>query len=160
VKSESEHYLGLLDRRLSLLDSLAKTLAEARADFISLDLEAIHGRIRDQQQFCAQIQALDKDITSAQVRCANLSSVRPRVNEISWPDLDRPDEGAGEKIRAAMRRIATAQAELKRLNDAHQALLRRSRRSVGILLNLFQSHAPTYAGQPAPHAGTLCEERV
>jgi hypothetical protein len=160
VKSDSEHFLGLLDRRLALLASLAQTLANARADFISLDLEAIHGRIREQQQLCGQIQNLDKDITGAQLRCAQLTSVRPRLNEIGWPDSGPGDAAVRERIRAALLRIATAQAELKRLNDAHQALLRRSRRTVGILLNLFQSYAPTYAAQPVLNAGTLCEERV
>jgi hypothetical protein len=39
-------------------------------------------------------------------------------------------------------------------------MLRRSRRTVHVLLNLFQSHAPTYAAQIAPANGTICEERV
>jgi hypothetical protein len=160
VKPENEHYLRLLERRLALLDSLTKTLADSRADFVALNLDAMHTRIGDQQRFCAQIQALDGDITSAQMRCAKWCSQRPRASEIWWPELDGDDAVAGERIRAAMQRIAAAQAELKRLNDTHRALLRRSRRTVGILLNLFQSYAPTYAEQPAAHAGTRCEERA
>ena len=61
MNSESERYWRLLERRLSLLDALTKTLAESRADFIALDLEAMRGRIREQEQFCGQIRALDHD---------------------------------------------------------------------------------------------------
>jgi hypothetical protein len=160
VKAENEQYLRLLERRLALLEGLTKALAESRADFVGLNLDEMHDRIGDQQRFCAQIQALDGDITRAQMRCAKWCSQRPRASEIWWPELDGADAVVGERIRAAMQRIAAAQAQLKRLNDAHQALLRRSRRTVGVLLNLFHSYAPTYAVQPAPPAGTLCEERA
>jgi hypothetical protein len=57
-------------------------------------------------------------------------------------------------------RVATAQAELKKLNDAHQAMLRRSRRTVQVLMNLFNSYAPTYSAPVAAAAGTIYEERV
>lgn len=160
MKSESRHYLELLERRLEMLDSLAKALVGARSDFIAMDLEAIRGRILEQEQFCAQIRALDNDITRAQVRCAKLSGVRACTNEISWPDSAGSEQGLGEQIRATMRRVAAAQMELKRLNDAHQAMLRRSRRSVHVLLNLMHSYAPTYAAQITPQTGTICEERV
>jgi hypothetical protein len=160
MKSESERYLGLLERRLLALDSLSSALAGSRADFISMDIEAIQQRIQEQEQFCSQIRALDNDITTAQVRCAKLSGMRPPVNEISWPDSGATDAALGDKIYEAMQRIAVAQVNLKRLNDAHQALLRRSRRTVHVLVNLFQSYAPTYAVQASPATGTICEERV
>jgi hypothetical protein len=160
VKSESEHYLGLLERRLDLLSSLAKALGGARSDFIAMDIEAIRGRIREQEQFCAQIHSLDNDITSAQVRCAKLSGVRVKTNEISWPQSGDSDEDIGARILVTMRRVAAAQTELKRLNDAHRAMLRRSHRSVNVLLNLMHSYAPTYAAPITPQTGTICEERV
>jgi hypothetical protein len=81
-------------------------------------------------------------------------------DEIHWPNLAGTDPALSRKIRETMRRVATAQGNLQRLNDAHQALLRRSQRTIHVLVNLFQSHAPTYAAQVSPATGTICEERV
>ena len=160
VKSESTRYLGLLERRLTLLDSLSRTLAESRNQFISMDLEAIGGRIAEQEQLCAQIRSLDTEITSAQVRCAERAGVRPCTDAISWLDPRDGDVGQNEQIRLTLSRVAAAQVELKRLNDAHQAMLRRSRRTVNVLMNLFNSYAPTYDAPATPTSGTICEERV
>ena len=160
MNTESERYWRLLERRLSLLDALTKTLAESRADFIALDLEAIRGRIREQEQFCGQIRALDQDISQAQVQCARLAGVPSASAEIRWPAPPGTEPALAEKIHETMRRVAAAQGKLQQLNNAHQAMLRRSRRTVHVLLNLFQSHAPTYAAQIAPANGTICEERV
>lgn len=160
MKSLSTRYLDLLERRLALLDSLAKELAASRGDFISMDLERIERSIGEQVRFCAQIRSLDAGISDVQMRCAQGAGARPRTNAISWPGLPGEDAEQQERIRATMVRLAAAQAELKRLNDAHLVLLRRSRHTVHILLNLFQSHAPTYSAPPTLPAGALCEERV
>jgi hypothetical protein len=151
--AEAERYWGLLERRLALLAALSQTLADSRADFISLDLEGIRGRIAEQQRFCGQIRALDQDITAAQVRCARLAGVPCVSDAIRWPDA-----AALEPALAA--RLQAAQSQLQQLNNAHQALLRRSQRTVQVLVNLFQSHAPTYAAPMGPASGNLCEERV
>jgi hypothetical protein len=160
MSAESERYLRLLERRLALLGSLSQTLADSRSDFIALDLDGIRGRIQEQEQFCMQIRALDNDITQAQLRCAKLAGVPSMSGEICWPEGASNDPALGEKIHNTMRRITIAQGNLKRLNDAHQALLRRSQGTIRILTNLFQSHAPTYAAKPSPATGTICEERV
>jgi hypothetical protein len=160
LKSESQRYLGLLEQRLSLLEALSKTLAASRADFVAMDLESIQARIQEQERFCTEIRALDNHITNAQVRCATAAGLPPRANEIFWPDTLNSDARIDERIRGAMQRVAVAQTELKRLNDAHQAMLRRTRRTVGVLLNFFHAHGPSYAVPPSVQAGTLCEERV
>ena len=160
MKSESQRYLALLERRLSLLEALSKTLAAWRADFVSMDLSALGARIQEQESLCAEIGSLDGRITATQVRCAALAGVAAHPSEICWPDGGSGDPGLSERIGATLQRLAAAQAELKRLNDAHQAMLRRTRHTVGVLLNLFHSYAPSYAPLPAPQTGRLCEERV
>jgi hypothetical protein len=160
VNKESAQYLGLLERRLGLLDGLSKALVDSRGDFISLDMEAVHKRISEQEQFCRQIQSLDTEITRAQVHCAEASRAKPCANAIFWPGSPDEEAATSDRIRAAMERVAAAQSELKRLNNAHQAMLRRSRRTVNALLNLFQSYAPTYSEPAAPPVGMIYEERV
>lgn len=160
MKTESTRYLGLLEKRLALLESLARALAASRTDFISMDLEAIERRIAEQEHFCAQIRSLDAEITRAQILCAERAGVPNRTDEISWPGSPDAEIGVAEQIRKIMVRISAAQVELKKLNDAHEAMLRRSRGTVNILLNLFQSYAPTYAAPVSPAAGAIYEERV
>jgi hypothetical protein len=160
MKPESERYLALLEKRLLLLEALSKTLAACRNDFIVMDLESMQNRIQEQESFCSEIQSLDKHITDAQIRCANLTGVSPRTSEIFWPGGAGSDDGFRGRIRETMQRVAVAQTELKRLNDAHQAMLRRSRTTVGVLINFLQSYAPSYSAPPSRQTGTLCEERV
>jgi hypothetical protein len=148
VNPESKHRLKLLERRLALFESLTKALTEARPDFIAMDLGAIELRIVEQQDLCGQIASLDAEITRAQ------SAAFPTTGKSSQTSQE------DQQIQAALARVAEAQAEVRRLNDAHQAMLRRSRRTVNALLNLFSSHAVTY-GAPTPAVkGTLHEERV
>jgi hypothetical protein len=158
VTSESTRYLKLLERRLDLLGALSDTLAKSRTDFVSMDLGAMERRIAEQEQFCKQIRSLDADITNAQVRCAQSAGLRPCTDAISWPPATGGDVRQDEQIQITLGRIAAAQVELKRINDSHQAMLRRSKRTVQVLLNLFNSFAPTYSAPGA--VGTTYEERV
>lgn len=158
MSAESTRYLKLLERRLDLLGALSDTLAKSRDDFVSMDLGAMERRIAEQEQFCKQIGALDADITTAQVRCAKNAGLLPCTNGISWPSVPGSDPSQDKSIQILMGRIAVAQTELKKINDAHQATLRRSKRTVQVLLNLFNSFAPTYSAPGA--AGTTYEERI
>lgn len=160
LRSESERYLTLLEKRLSLLEFLSSELRFAQADFVGMDLDAIHARLREQERFCARIRSLDSDITQAQVRCAKLAGLPPVTNEIFWPASAQLNSSLANRIRESMRRVASAQEQLKRVNEAHQCLLRKSRRNVQALVNLFQSYAPGYSVEATNRTGTLCEERV
>ena len=144
MKSDSARYLNLLEQRLELLRSLTKTLAASRNDFVAMDLNAIERGIQEQEQFCTQIRTLDAEITRIQLGCAQRANLRPCPDAISWPGSNDSSQNRDEQIRLTLGRVAEAQAELKRLNDAHQAMLRRSKRTVQVLLNLFDSHAPIY----------------
>jgi hypothetical protein len=49
-----------------------------------------------------------------------------------------------------MRQLGEAQAEVGRLNQTHAAYLRRSRRTINVLMNFVGSYAMTYARPAAP----------
>jgi hypothetical protein len=55
-------------------------------------------------------------------------------------------------LRETAGRLSEIQSTVKQLNDAHQVLLRRSRRTVGALLNSYHSFAATYSDPSAPRA--------
>lgn len=155
---DNQRYLELLERRLDLLGSLAAALQECRGDFVAMDLGAMERRIAEQEQLCARIRSLDSEISNMQARCSP-SAGPPRSSDTpSRSGSAEGDSHTDQQIRATIGRIAAAQLELKRANDAHQAMLRRSRRTVQVLLNVFNSLAPTYSA-PAS-VGSTYEERV
>jgi len=160
VKSDSARYLNLLEQRLELLRSLTKTLAASRSDFVAMDLNAIERGIQEQEQFCTQIRSLDAEITRIQVGCAERANLHPCSDAIAWPGSNDSSPNRDERIQLTLGRVAEAQAELKRLNDAHQAMLRRSKRTVQVLLNLFDSHAPIYTAPTQRSSSASYEERA
>lgn len=155
---ESTKYLKLLGRRIELLSSLAQILTQSRDDFIAMNLGAMERRTAEQEQMCAEIRSLDAEIASLQARSAESAGTRFSAGVLCWPGSPDGDVHQDDQIRAMLGRVALAQAELKKINDSHQAMLRRSKRTVQILLNFFGSFAPTYSA-PVPARATY-EERV
>jgi len=158
VTPDSKQYLGLLERRLDLLGSLAAALLECRGDFIAMDLGAMERRIAEQEQLCARIRSLDSEISNMQAHCSGSAAALRSADPPLLSSSVEGDANTDQQIRATIGRISAAQLELKRVNDAHQAMLRRSRRTVQVLLNIFNSLSPTYA-VPAS-VGSTYEERV
>lgn len=110
-----------------------------------MDLDGMHGRITEQEDLCRQIQLLDPAIDSLQRTCAQQLG-------LARPDAAGSLEGNAwaDRLRGVMHELGKAQAEVGRLNQIHAAYLRRSRRTVNMLMNLFGNYALTYA----PPAGS------
>src|SRR5262249_19330728 len=136
----STRYLDLLEQRLALLGALATALTAARADITSLDINGLEARIADQESLCGQIRELDSRLDRVQQQCATHSTS-------AYATSADPD---GARYREIAARLASAQATVKRLNEEHRALLRRSRRTVSALLNSYHTFAMTYANPANP----------
>ena len=135
---DTTHFLELLERRIALLGSLAAALVAARTDVVAFDLDGLETRIADQEQLCGEIRSLDADIDQLQSQCAtHFGSALNSTSAASQPHSLRMRETLG--------RLREAQVSVKQLNDAHQHLLRRSRRTVGALLNCYHTFAMTYS---------------
>jgi len=135
-------FLELLERRITLLGALATALVAARADIASFDLNGLESRIADQEQLCGKIRSLDANIDQVQHHCA----AQIGGSHTSAPLSPRP---SNLRMRETMDRLHAAQVSVKRLNDAHQHLLRRSRRTVWALLNSYRTFAMTYSDPAA-----------
>jgi hypothetical protein len=147
VTAEATRYLELLEERLALLSSLASALTAARTDIVSLDIHGLESRIAQQDRLCSEIRSLDVQLDRVQSQCtthlaAPLSSGRA-------PHL-APDPDSIRRCEI-LDRLGRVQANVKKLNDEHQALLRRSRRTVSALLNSYHSFALTYSKPTAEH---------
>jgi hypothetical protein len=139
VNAETTRYLELLEQRIALLGLLSYALLAARSNVVSFDLDGLEARIADQERLCVQIRSLDTSIDPLQVRCAahlGLSSGNPATHTPNQDNL---------RLRETLHRLQAVQILVKQLNEAHQILLRRSRRTVGALLNSYHSFALTYS---------------
>jgi hypothetical protein len=156
VNPEIETYLALLERRLSLLRLLAQEFVDGRKEFVALDLDGMYRRISEQEELCRQIQRLHPAIHALQKTCAIQLGLESRDG------AGKPENTEwGERLSRVMQELGRAQAEVGRLNQIHAAYLRRSRRTINVLMNFIGSYAMTYA-RPAEAnltASTAVEKR-
>jgi hypothetical protein len=127
VKDDTNTISALLGERLKLLDSLAVELRACSNAMVALDLEGIHRRVSQQEQVCQQIRSVDREIDVLQQR---------------WTAQERSD--ALPAVKDLLGRISTAQTEVRRLNSAHAALLRRSRRTLRAMMNFVNFYGGRY----------------
>jgi hypothetical protein len=145
MRNEVETYVALLEKRVFLLHRLEQEFLDCRKDFISMDLDGIYSRIAIQEGLCRQIQALDPAIQLLQKVCTRYLGQEPAdgvsaQENAAWAD----------RLRAVMRELGEAQAEIGRLNQTHAAYLRRSRRTIHVLMNSLGMRAVTYAPDMKP----------
>jgi hypothetical protein len=152
VTTDTTRFLELLERRIALLGSLAAALVAARADAVSFDLDSLESRIADQQNLCGEIRSLDADIDQVQRHCAAQLGTSHDSTQVST-------RSSGQRMQETLGRLRAAQASVKQLNDAHQNLLLRSRRTVGALLNSYRTFSMTYS-DPACSSRTSIGERA
>jgi hypothetical protein len=155
VKSETERYLELLDRRIGLLGTLAESLVQVRKDIVSLDVNGLEARISEQEQLCRQVGALDGQLDKLQEQCA--TSLRASAESVEGKgggkfagrfggQLERGErEVLAARLNETRERMRTAQGRVKQLNATHQELLRRCKRTAGALLNMYGTFEATYA---------------
>ncbi|HUL15548.1 MAG TPA: flagellar export chaperone FlgN [Terriglobales bacterium] len=140
---ESQEILALLERRIALLGSLAEALSTASANAVAFDIDGLEARILQQETLCREIQSLDVRLDRMQLHCVNQASLSGASRSI-------PSSGADSAaLRDAARRLQEVQGRVKKLNEAHQALLRRSRRTVGALLCSYHSFAMSTYSNPS-----------
>src|SRR5258708_18585645 len=139
---EFEKYVVLLERRLSLLRHLAQQYVDCRKDFVSLNIDGMYVRIAEQEDLCRQIQSLHHAIDSLQQTCAKHLGLEPQ-------NLANSAEGApwAERLRCVMQEMGETQAEVGRLNQIHAAYLRRSRKTIHVLMNSLGINALIYAAR-------------
>lgn len=151
MTADATKYLELLEERLSLLNSLASALTAARTDIVSLDICGLESRITEQDNLCTQIRNLDVQLDRVQSQCsAHLAAPAKRLSGSSVVDPD------STRRLETLDRLSRVQASVKQLNDEHQVLLRRSRRTVSALLNSYHSFSMTYSN-PSSSSATAGE---
>jgi hypothetical protein len=145
--SETQRYLELLKRRVASLRLMAKELRECRESFTSMDLEATRDHISYQQGLCAEIRSLDDELRLLLRQLAAVQSVK--LEGLTADKLVKLfDAGSASQLHEVLADLAVVQENVKRLNRVYAGLLRRSRRSINVLINVMANYIGTY--NPAP----------
>lgn len=143
--AETQNLLALLERRIALLGSLAEALSAASSSTVAFDIDGLEARIAEQERLCNEIRSLDSQLDAMQRHCAGQAVLNGISTSVA------PAVSGSADLQSAAVRLKQVQTRVKELNDAHQALLRRSRRTVSALLRSYHRFASgTYSNPSAP----------
>ena len=143
MKREAQQCLELLERRLVTFRLLAADLVESRSAYVGLDLPAMRQHIAYQENLCMEIRLLDAGLR-------NLSEKFTVADVPGEPSssLRRLEQGmdptSARQLHLLLTGLAAIQADVRRLSRVHSELLRRSRRTVNVLLNFLAHCSGTY----------------
>ena len=148
MNNQTQRYLELLDQRIALLETLAKSLVDAWRDVVALDVNGLEARIAQQERLCDRVGALDGQLSGFAKQCLGL--LQSEVQAEGTNQLQSQIENADTRARLAdiRAKMQATQNRVKELNATHQLLLRRCRRTAGALLNMYAKFEVTYA-EPA-----------
>jgi len=149
-RSETQQYIGLLKRRVASLRLMAKELRECRESFTSMDLEATREHIAYQQGLCSEIRSLDDELRVLRRQLAVGSGLESEgMSAARFEGLF--DADSATQLRQVIRDLTEVRKGVRRLNGVNAGLLRRSRRTINVLINFMASYIGTY--NPSPGRG-------
>ena len=143
MKLEVQQYLELLERRLATLRLLATDLDESRSAYVTLDLGSIHQHIARQENLCTEIRLLDSELQNRKEKLRGLAAAGEMPSSLSELDAQL-DPTSARQLHLLLGGLKAIQADVHRLSRVHSELLRRSRRTVNVLLNFLAHYSGTY----------------
>jgi uncharacterized protein YhaN len=143
MKREVQHYLELLEKRLETLRLLATDLDESRAAYVTLDLRSMHQHISRQENLCTEIRMLDGELQNMKESLRSLAAAGEMPSTLNELEAQL-DPISARQLHVLLGGLKAIQADVRRLSRVHSELLRRSRRSVNVLLNFLAHYSGTY----------------
>jgi hypothetical protein len=143
MKREVQRYLELLERRLATLRLLATDLDESRSAYVTLDLRAMHQHISHQENLCTEIRLLDTELQDMKGNLTGLAATGEMPSTLGNLEAQF-DPVSARQLHLLLGGLKTIQADVRRLSRVHSELLRRSRRTVNVLLNFLAHYSGTY----------------
>ena len=148
MEPEIDRYLNLLERRLDTLRRLATQLKESQEAYTAMDLDRITYYINYQENLCNEIRSFDDQIRQLH---KSLCDALNQELDLAAPDslMSHLDERAQRKLKVVTQGLANIQADVKRLNRVQAELLKRSQRSINVLINLMSQYTCRFELRPA-----------
>ena len=141
MQQELERYLNLLERRVAVLRLMAQELLDARQPITRLNLEAIYHHVSMQEGFCSELRFLDCELAVAE---KNLSAGSQPDRSLTDRIGHLLDAASAARYRELQDELKAALANVQKLNRVEFELLRRSRRTINILINFLGYNSGTY----------------
>jgi hypothetical protein len=126
-----------------MLRSLGEALRSSQDAVGRLDVTQIYQHTLEQENLCGRIQNLDREIKKVQQALAARLRLQA-ANSDSGRLAQRVDAALAERLRLAAKELHEAQVEVRLRNRVQAGLLRRSRRSVNIMMNFMANYLETY----------------
>ena len=133
--------IRLIERRVTALQMLASSLREATAAISAWDVNSLHGALTHVEHVATELGYLEEEAARKMAGMAAESSVRNPSQEECLAILAAKAKAEGESeedARKTMRLIAELRVsyhEARNRGREFEALLRRTRRSVSVLMN-------------------------
>jgi hypothetical protein len=143
MKSEVQRYLELLERRLATLRLLAADLDESSSAYVTLDLRAMHQHTSHQENLCTEIRTLDSELRDLKGKLTGTAVAGDIPSTLGGLEAQL-DPTSARQLNLLLGGLKAIQADVRRLSRVHSELLRRSRRSVNVLLNFLAHYSGTY----------------
>jgi hypothetical protein len=139
----------LIERRLALLRSLAKSLEFSSLALVQNDAEAIARGAAHQAELCRQWSVLEEELRREAGRrstslspWAGASGTSPQTNSLQ---PNSAETGQSARLQAEWETLAV---RIHYLTRVHWSLLRHLERSLAVLNRVVDSCAPTYTPDP------------
>jgi cysteinyl-tRNA synthetase len=147
MEREIDRYLNLLEMRLDALRRLATRLKESQEAYTAMDLDRITDYINYQENLCNEIRSFDEQIRSLHKSLCDALNVEL---DLAAPEtlMAHLDENSQRKLRVVTQGLANIQADVKRLNRVQAELLKRSKRTINVLINLMSQYTCRFELQP------------
>ena len=150
-RPQTRQYIELLKRRVASLRLTARELRECRESFTSMDLEAIREHVLYQKSLCSEIRSLDDELRVLRRQMAVASGLQPEGMSVAAFD-GLVDADSSLQLRQVRDDLAVVQKSVRRLSRVYAGLLRRSRRSINVLINVMANYIGTYSPSPGRSA--------
>jgi len=147
MQQEIDRYLNLLEGRLESLRRLAVQLKECQQAYTAMDLDRINQYINRQENLCHEIRSFDDQIRELS------QSLRAALNlelDLTTPEvlMSHLDESSQRKLKILTQGLGHIQADVRRLNRVQAELLKRSKRTVNVLINVMAQYTCRFELQP------------
>jgi arginine/ornithine N-succinyltransferase beta subunit len=116
-----------------------------------MDLEAIREHISYQKSLCAEIRALDDELGVLRRQLAAAAGLEPEGMSVAG-FVGLFDADSALQLRQVMDALAVTQKAVRRLNRVYSGLLKRSRRSINVLINVMANYIGIYSPSPGRSA--------
>lgn len=143
MNHEVQIYLELLEKRLATLRLLATDLEESRSAYVTLDLRLMHQHISRQENLCTEVRLLDAELQRMKEKLRTLAASGQMPATLSELEAQL-DPASARQLHLLLGGLKAIQADVRRLSRVHSELLRRSRRSVNVLMNFLAHYSGTY----------------